>query len=261
MNGTGFVTGARLFPRMIWFLFFSLLSIGQLNAQVTAVHLHNKFCGSDPACGLAPGSAATNAALGKKRTADELFVSPWKGPNERQKLNLTHKLSRHDGKEVRLEDLKGSPLAISFVYTRCLNPNKCLSVTARLAELQRKLAEAQLLSRVKLALITYDPENDTEEILRQYGKNQGLTLDNQTFFLRPELASSRQLFSDLSATVTFYTSQVSMHEIKLLIVDAQGGLARTYKTLVWNNDDVVSDFKKLLEESPSQPALGKAEIR
>lgn len=236
-------------------LVLGFLSIDLLNAQ-SGLHLHDQTCAADPTCGFL---GATNTAIGGNGRPNELFVRPWIAPAERKKLNLTHHFSRHDGKEVRLDEFK-QPLVISFVYTRCLNPNKCLAVTTKMADLQRKLSEEKLLPRVRLALITYDPRQDTEEVLRNYAKANALTLDDQTFFLRPNMEAPRQLLTDLGVTASFYSSQVSMHEIKLLIVDQAGALARSYSTLIWNNDEVLNDLRKLLDENAPRVETTRAAV-
>lgn len=76
----------------------------------------------------APATAQWEAASTNGDAAD-LFSSDWTEPAKRPALNLVHQATRHDGAAVGLRDMVGQPLAISFAYTRCSNPNKCRLVT------------------------------------------------------------------------------------------------------------------------------------
>jgi cytochrome oxidase Cu insertion factor (SCO1/SenC/PrrC family) len=244
--------------RMIWLAACCWLGMGSVMRGEEA-HSHDQFCGAGSLC-LFPGGAVTNGAVARKWSAEELLATRWKAPHERTTLNLAYSLTRHDGQTVRLDALKGTPLVVSFAYTRCLNSNKCQAVTAKMGELQRKLSDAGLLKRTRLALITYDAQYDTEETLRTYARQNNLALGERAFFLRPELASSRQLFSDLGVTISFYTSQVNMHEMRLLLIDSEGRLARSYKTVIWDNDDIVKDLRKLLDEKAPHAETTRATV-
>ena len=75
---------------------------------------------------------------------------------------------------VGLDDLRGAPIALSFIYTRCENERKCPLVARTMAALQAELDRANVLPRPRLALITYDPEYDTPKHLKDFGKEHGL---------------------------------------------------------------------------------------
>jgi protein SCO1 len=216
---------------VLWLL-TQAVSLGRDSA-----HAHDKAC-TDVYCAVASTNAFVNG----------LGASPWHPPAERKKLNFDYKASRHDGQAINLKELQGTPIAISFVYTSCSNPKKCLAVTGQMAELQKRIKEAGLLSNVRVVLITYDPEHDTVESLQQYSAANKLTLDDRTWFLRPDPATSRQLLTELGASASFYSYGVGMHGIKLLLVDKSGALARAYQTVIWSNDEVVKDLRKLVQE-------------
>lgn len=230
------------------------LLVGPL--QAGEVHSHDKFCGPGSLCQF-PAGDLTNSSVNKKWSAEELLATRWRDVSERTPLNLSYTLTRHDGETVRLDEFKGAPFILSFAYTRCLNSNKCQAVTARMGELQRRLSDAGLLTATKLVLVTYDPQYDSEQTLVTYARENNLVLGKEAFFLRPEMSSARQLFADLGVTISFYTSQVNMHEIRLLLIDREGRLARTYKTVIWNNSDVVNDLKRLVEEGEETAAIAK----
>lgn len=70
----------------------------------------------------------------------------------------------HTGKAVTDADFRGSPLAVFFGFTHC--PEVCPTTLLRLGSLTRQLgADA---ARLKVLLITVDPERDTPAQLALY---------------------------------------------------------------------------------------------
>lgn len=173
------------------------------------------------------------------------FIGRWIEPEQRTVLPLSHRLTRHDGTELELGQLVGRPMAISFAYTRCTNPNKCANVIATMARLRGQLASRGLLDDVRLVIVTYDAKHDAPEDLRRYAERLGLFLDDQTLFLRPSSADPG-FYRDLGVDVSINSAGVSLHTNQLLVVDREGRLARRYRTLIWDNDEVVRDLARLL---------------
>ena len=53
----------------------------------------------------------------------------------------------------------------------------------------------------------------------------------------------------LEIAVNFNSSGVNIHGLQLLLFDKQGRLVRTYRTLIWDNAEVLSDLKRLTAEN------------
>jgi cytochrome oxidase Cu insertion factor (SCO1/SenC/PrrC family) len=77
-----------------------------------------------------------------------------------------------DGNELSLHDLfEGRIVVLSFIYTRCTDPRACLRATGVLNQLQRLTRQdAELAQRVLLVTLSFDPENDTPEVMGRYGR-------------------------------------------------------------------------------------------
>src|SRR5262249_43354051 len=71
------------------------------------------------------------------------------------------KLPPQDGGELRLADLRGKVLLVSFVFTTC--SGSCPATTHRMGQVQQALKGRGLLEggRVRLLSITLDPARDT----------------------------------------------------------------------------------------------------
>ncbi len=178
-----------------------------------------------------------------------MLATPWLEPARRTVVFPQHyQFTTQDGRRLRAGQLFGKPVAISFFYSRCENQNKCPLVARTMAQLQAKLAGAGLEKKTSVCLMTYDPEFDTPERLASYGTSHGFVFTPNAMILRPEPAVKRAFFRELEATVNFDRSDVNIHGIQLLLYDHRGYLARSYHTLIWNNEVVLQDLRRLAVE-------------
>jgi protein SCO1/2 len=206
---------------------------------------------SAPPCCKESG-AGTQAAEGAltAHTAGYQTATVWLEPDDRSVLQaLDVELNDQQGNELTFKDLGGAPVAVSFIYTRCENRNKCPKTTRALAQLQRDVQTAGLGDEVHLALMTYDPEYDTPSVLYDYATKYGIRLDGRTLMLRPDPQRKRELFDELDVAVSFGRRDVSIHGIQLILLDKHGRYVRTYRTLIWENAKVIEDLKRLAGET------------
>lgn len=180
--------------------------------------------------------------------AGDLFVGKWIDKDQRTSLINHHSLIRHDGAPTSLSGLLGRPTVISFVYTRCNNPNKCPAVMAAFTRLSQQLENNHLLSDVNLALISYDAQWDSVETINSYARLHGLALNDRVSFYVPQASCSGQFFKDLDIKVSINSGGITLHKLQLFLLDAKGNLARSYDTVLWDNNRVLADLRQLLAE-------------
>jgi cytochrome oxidase Cu insertion factor (SCO1/SenC/PrrC family) len=72
-----------------------------------------------------------------------------------------------DGQTMTRKDLLGKPFVIAFIFTFCRGP--CPNVTKEMRELQDRLKDYDF----NLVSLTVDPERDTADVLKTYGKTNG----------------------------------------------------------------------------------------
>ena len=75
-------------------------------------------------------------------------------------------LTDHNGEPFSQTQLKGKVSILFFGYTHC--PDICPAVLARVAQVYRQLQEAGEADQVQPVFITFDPERDTAEHLKEY---------------------------------------------------------------------------------------------
>lgn len=181
--------------------------------------------------------------------ADGLTKTAWLEPAARGGTVLTGlRVADQDGHELDVSELGGRPVALTFLYTRCTNPNRCPLVATRMGQLQ-KLAEAEKLDgRVALAVVTYDPDHDTPDVLRRYGTDHGIRFTPGVRLLRPDREQKDDFFDRLRVTVNYNPEGVNLHGLQLFLFDRAGRFVRLYRSVVWDNADVLADLKRLADE-------------
>jgi protein SCO1/2 len=153
-----------------------------------------------------------------------------------------------DGQKLDLSELNGKPLALTFLYTRCTNPNRCPLVATRMGKLQELVEADGLEERVRLAIMTYDPEYDTPAILKAYGHDHGLRFHSHVQMLQPDSEQKDGLFDRLRVTVNYNADGVNIHGIQLFLFDRKGRFVRRYQSVIWDNAEVLADLKGLAQE-------------
>jgi protein SCO1/2 len=90
------------------------------------------------------------------------------------------------GREVTTTEFVGErETLLTFVFTRCLGP--CPGLTATLAHVQSAAQENGYADEVALMPISFDPEHDTTDRIREFSEINGADPDaGNWLFLRPE---------------------------------------------------------------------------
>jgi protein SCO1/2 len=80
-------------------------------------------------------------------------------------------LVNQDGKRISTKDFRGKALAITFIYSRCPLPDYCIAMSRNFSDLALQLNnDPEMKDKVRLLSVSFDPETDTPEKLRQYGQ-------------------------------------------------------------------------------------------
>jgi protein SCO1/2 len=196
---------------------------------------------------LAPGPSSAFAA--NPAVAGVPLFTPWIPVAQRSRLqNLDIAFKDQDGRSGVLSHLIDKPVAITFFYSRCQNSTKCSLAVAQLGALQRQLAQAGLSDKVRLLAITYEPQFDTPERISRFATDRGLWLGENALALQLDSDRHQQLVDEIQAPANYNAGWVNAHGVELSLLDASGRLVRKYHTLLWDNDQVVKDLKRVLAE-------------
>jgi protein SCO1/2 len=79
-------------------------------------------------------------------------------------------LTNQDGKRISTKDFRGKAWAITFIYARCPLPDYCIKMSTNFADAALQIMNSDARDQYRLLSVSFDPENDTPEKLRQYGQ-------------------------------------------------------------------------------------------
>ena len=147
----------------------------------------------------------------------------------------------------KLSDFLGSPLALTFIYTRCPIPNFCPLMDRNFAEVQAAIKEGMRLDRdTRLLSITFDPEYDTPEVLRRHAVKLGA--DARIWrFLTGEKEAIVHFGEQFGITIVRDVEGMSeiTHSLRTVVVDRKGKVARNLRGNEWIPDELIEELGKL----------------
>ncbi len=148
------------------------------------------------------------------------------------------------GQAISIAQFKGQALAITFLFTRCPYPNFCPLMANNFAEAQNKiLALPNAPTNWHLLTISFDPENDTPEVLRSYAEAHGAKPAHSTY--------ATGALMDITAIgdqfgLVFWKEQGSIinHNLRTAVIDASGRVQKIFTGNNWQTDDLVAEIIK-----------------
>ena len=150
-----------------------------------------------------------------------------------------------DGSALRLSDLRGKVVALTFVYTRCPIPEFCPAMDARFAELQKRVAtDPQRVGEVRLLSISFDPEHDTPEVLAKHAASRGAKPPLWRF----AVASHEELAKVAERFGLAYGPRKGeiIHNLSTAVIGPDGKLVVLYRGSGWTVDDAYRAIRSAL---------------
>jgi protein SCO1/2 len=165
---------------------------------------------------------ASQAALGK-RTSDITLVDA-------------------AGRPLRLGDLRGRPVVVSFVFTNCYVV--CSGLTLHLRDVVRIARET--LGERSFAVLTvgFDSEHDTPERLRAYARDRGIS-DANWHFVGGDPVTVRRLTDELGFTWA-PSPRGFDHVTQVTLLDGEGAVAEQVYGEAFQPPALVEPLKRLV---------------
>ncbi len=152
-------------------------------------------------------------------------------------------LTDQTGATVRLSQMRGQPVAVTFLYTRCPIATACPMTTAKFSKLDAMLAHKNF---GHLLAVTVDPEHDTPAALAEYAKKAGADPKRWKFLTGSPVAVARVASS---FGVMYYPGRGQMiHSQAVAVVDAQGRLSTIYYGETWQPEHILRDMENAKAE-------------
>lgn len=145
-------------------------------------------------------------------------------------------LTGQDGETVHLGDYRGQAVVLTFIYTRCPLPEYCPLMSNRFATLQPQLRE-RYGPDVQLLSISFDPDYDTPEVLRDYAAKYTDRLDTWTFATgdSTQVQRATELFGVFAQKTT---EDEITHNLTTALVGPEGRVRRLWRGNDWTPEDV-----------------------
>ena len=177
-----------------------------------------------------PGGA--NRQVGQERPLPEIAPAP------------EFTLTSQDNAQVALTDLRGKVVAVTFIYTFCVDT--CPVLTPMMSFIQDQLG-ADFGAKIAFVSITVDPERDTPEVLKEYAQAFGANLAGWSFLTGPSDAI-RDVTRRYGVFASKSTDGNVDHTFLTSIVDRRGILRVQYIGARFDPDEFRRDLLNLLQE-------------
>ncbi|MGB6546332.1 MAG: SCO family protein [Candidatus Acidiferrales bacterium] len=156
-------------------------------------------------------------------------------------------LVNQDGKTIHLSDFKGKAVLLTFIYTRCPNPDFCPRVSGQFAALNKQLAQSPAdYARTQLLSISLDPSFDTPPVLRKYGLAY-LSGDAAGFTHWEFAVTSPDDLKQLASAfdlVYFQQDNQIVHSMDTILIAPDGTVARTWTDNDWTTPEMLIAVKQ-----------------
>jgi protein SCO1/2 len=163
-------------------------------------------------------------------------------------------LVNQDGKRIHLAEYRGKTLLITFVYTRCPQPDQCSLMSNNFAAIDRILRQQpDLYDKTHLLTITFDPEYDTPKVMRSYGASHTERYSAETFQhwefatgSKDEVKGIAQFFGLRYYHDTESDDDQVIHSLRTAIIGPDGKLFKLYRGNEWKPDQVAQDLTAIV---------------
>jgi protein SCO1/2 len=153
-------------------------------------------------------------------------------------------LTSQDGSEVKLADLRGKVVAVTFIFTRCTDT--CPVLTPMMSFVQDRLG-SDFGTKIAFVSITVDPERDTPEVLKEYGEAFGANFTGWSF-----LTGSPSSIADVARRYGVFAAKAENgnvdHTFLTSIIDRRSILRVQYLGVRFDPEEFRLDLLSLVNE-------------
>jgi protein SCO1 len=153
-------------------------------------------------------------------------------------------LTSQDGGEVKLADLRGKVVAVTFIFTRCTDT--CPVLTPMMSFVQDRLG-SDFGTKIAFVSVTLDPERDTPEVLKEYGEAFGANFAGWFF-----LTGSPSRIADVVRRYGVFAAKAENgnvnHTFLTSIIDRRGVLRVQYLGVRFDPEEFRLDLLSLVNE-------------
>ncbi len=159
------------------------------------------------------------------------------------------------GKPATLHDLYADKtIVLSFIYTSCPDVNGCPLATFVLGQVQRGLAADTLLqAKVRLITVSFDPLNDSPEVMANYGNNFRRPSIDWRFLTAPSEERLTPILDNYDQAVIRDRDSdgqqigTMSHILRVFLIDSQKNIRNIYSPSYLHPDILLADIRTVTE--------------
>lgn len=150
-------------------------------------------------------------------------------------FNLTSTWFTEEGKEIRLDNLKGKTLVFVMIYTSC--KAACPRLVADMRNIETQIPKEKL-KEINFVLVSIDPETDSPERLKAFAKENFMD-DNHWTFLQGSESGVREFANVLAMKYKQISPTDFSHSNIISVFNSGGELIYQQEGLGVNNEETV----------------------
>ncbi|MDB5352444.1 MAG: hypothetical protein JWN86_3691 [Planctomycetota bacterium] len=190
--------------------------------------------------------AAEPQALTLDLSGSEAKLRPRVAKLEPGELVPDFTMTTQEGTPLKLSDLRGKVVIVTFIFTRCPRPEFCPKMDERFAELARMIASVPgRADKVRLLSVSFDPEHDTPEVLAKHAKLRGAKPPFWQFAVASH-EELRKVVEPMGLTYGPMKDEI-IHNLATSVIGPDGRLERRFGGSDWTSEDVFKIVRKLLK--------------
>ena len=154
------------------------------------------------------------------------------------------KLIDENGMARPLTSYKGHRVALTFMYTRCPQPDFCPLMDRNFAALQNEIMKTPDLGDVRLVSVSFDPANDTPAVLKTHARD--LKANPAVWHFVTASADDMKGFTakfGVTAEPSDESPAVLTHNLSTAVIDTDGKLVKIRPGNMWTPADLIGDLK------------------
>ena len=150
-----------------------------------------------------------------------------------------------ENREVHLSDYRGQPVAFTFVFTRCPVPEYCPAMMRNFGKVDEMLGEdPSAPDSWQLLTISFDPEYDTPEVMKQYGQAFGKQSENWSLLTSATLEPIEGIAKNVG--LKFGKKDGSyLHNLRTVVLDSDGRITKIFTDETWSPDELVQEIIRI----------------
>ena len=153
-------------------------------------------------------------------------------------------LTTEDGRQIRFSDFRGKALAFTFFFTRCPLPNFCPLMNRNFSAARDLISsKANAPTNWQFLSISFDPENDTPEVLTSFGGFYRHGDSSHWLFASAPTNTLTILGPSLDLMVV-HQGQSITHNLRTVVLDTHGRIYKQFDGNGWTPQDLADAVAK-----------------